>query len=201
VGGISVGKFTRNLLLGAGLDAEDNHPDSSATLEAALEATEQFVQSGMRGRRHSPFWNFLDGLTTDLLGGPSDTVSDRWGWSNLLKIGWSRGNPANWPTMLIELQRNTCEEALRGELSRLRDSLIFVASNPEFRVLHPVAGDETEWNQDHQEDGIWWLKDNLHGNLYVHGYHPGHARRRRFYDAELKRAITLTWSLLSPFDG
>ena len=56
--------------LGAGLDAEENHPDYSATFEAALEATEQFVQSGMRGRRHSPFWNFLDGLTTDLLGGP-----------------------------------------------------------------------------------------------------------------------------------
>jgi hypothetical protein len=51
--------------LGAGLDAEENHSDNSATFEAALEATEQFVRGGIRGRRHSPFWNFLDDLTTD----------------------------------------------------------------------------------------------------------------------------------------
>jgi hypothetical protein len=103
--------------------------------------------------------------------------------------------------MLIELQRNNCKEALREELSRLRESLIFVASNPEFGILYPVVGDETKWNKDHQDDGIWWLKDNLHGNLFVHGYHPSHARRRRFYDAKLKRAITLTRSLLSRFEA
>ena len=101
--------------------------------------------------------------------------------------------------MLIELQRNTCKEALREELSRLRGCLIFVASNPEFGILYPVVGDATKWIKDHQGDGIWWLKEYLHGNLYVHGYHPSHARRRGFYDAELKRAITLTRSFLSPF--
>ena len=86
----------------------------------------------------SPFWQFLDGLSWALLGAPLFESADQWGWSNLLKIGWSVGNPSRWrrqvPTLEKE-RRDVCIVALREEFAKLRNSLIVVASAYPLGVL------------------------------------------------------------------
>jgi hypothetical protein len=83
-------------------------------------------------RARSPFWQFLDGLTWALLGAPFNETSDRWSWSNLLKIGWSVGNPNQWrppvEPLLKEKQRDVCIAALREEFVKLHEILIIIAS-------------------------------------------------------------------------
>ena len=38
--------------------------------------------------------------THEILSGPYHATTERWGWSNLLKISWSKGSPAQWPAEL-----------------------------------------------------------------------------------------------------
>jgi hypothetical protein len=71
--------------------------------------------------------------------------------------------------------------------------------SPFWRFLDGV-GEESLWNKEHQEEaGLWWLSEAATGNLYVHGYHPSHARRQRFFEAALKRTVELARTHLSPF--
>jgi hypothetical protein len=135
-------------------------------------------------RAPSPFWQFLDGLTWALLGGPFDKTSDRWGWSNLLKIGWSTGNPNQWRAPiepnLEDAQRDSCVTALREEFEQLHGSLIVIGSGNTFGVLESPdllekLVPQWNWNKDNEQTGVWWFTDSKSGNLYVNCEHPRRA--------------------------
>ena len=66
--------------------------EGEQTFEACHERPARLCDRGPHARAHTPLWLFLDGLTRALLGGSYDATTDRWGWSNLLKIGWSAGS-------------------------------------------------------------------------------------------------------------
>jgi hypothetical protein len=185
-------------MVGIAVDAEAS--EGRHSFESCLQATEAFCVNRRNEREHSPFWRFLDGLTRELLGGPYSETTDRWGWSNLLKICWSEGPPDHWPRELLELQREAYIAAMREELVRLQQSLVFVGALDDFGILKSTVGEESLWNKEHQEEaGLWWLSEAATGNLYVHGYHPSHARRQRFFEAALKRTVELARTHLSPF--
>jgi hypothetical protein len=165
--------------------------------EACHERAARLCGRGPHGHAHTPVWLFLDALTRALLGGPYDETADRWGWSNLLKIGWSAEAPEEWPPQLIERQQAACAIALREELAQLRDSLVFVASLDDFGILGEALGGAPDWHGSQDEDcGIWWRRDEASGNLLVHGCHPSAARRGHFSDLALERTVLLARNLL-----
>jgi hypothetical protein len=41
--------------------------------------------------------------------------------------------------------------------------------------------------------GIWWFSDTVTGNLYIHGYHPNHARQQRFFAQALASTVHLRY--------
>lgn len=73
-----------------------------------------------------------------------------------MKIGWSAGEPENWPARLIERQQAACAAALREELTRLRQSLIVVGSQDDFGILGEALGVLPDWHGEHDEaTGLW----------------------------------------------
>src|SRR5438876_8723549 len=57
--------------IGAGLDAEEREPNvANRNYDVSLQETEGFIRSGMEGRNHSPFWQFLNALSNEVLGAP-----------------------------------------------------------------------------------------------------------------------------------
>lgn len=143
------------------------------TFDAQRDVVESLCTDNCRDLAASPFWQFLDGLTWALLDGPFHETTNRWGWSNLLKIGWSDANPN---AELRAAQQTTCINALREEFDKLHDSLIVIVSNDTFGVLDsPYLFPQIVplWNTNyHEQTGLYWFKDQRLGNLYVHGYHP-----------------------------
>jgi len=174
--------------------------EGEQSFEACHERAARLCDRGPHARAHTPPWLFLDGLTRALLGGPYDATRDRWGWSNLLKIGWSVGEPEDWPPGLIERQQAACAAALREEVSRLRRSLVFVGSLDDFGILGEALGGTPDWHGEHDAaTGLWWFRDEASGNLFVHGCHPSAARRGHFSDAALDRTVLLARNLLPRF--
>jgi hypothetical protein len=182
--------------LGIAFAAEDS-AEEAQTFDLSLRDTEDFIDEGRHGRSHTPFWQFLDCLSIELLGGPFHETTGLWGWTNLLKIGWSSGSPANWPRKLKAAQRAACTEALREELGSLCDSLVFVASKEELGILYPLVGGEHAWHKDREDAGIWWQTDPQTGNLYVHGYHPNAALR--FWSQMVSGTVDLARAQLPRF--
>jgi len=174
--------------------------EGEQSFEACHERAARLCDRGPHARAHTPLWLFLDGLTRALLDGSYDTTTDRWGWSNLLKIGWSVGTPQDWPAGLVERQQEACAAALREEFARLRRSLIFVGSLDDFGILGEALGGNPGWNGEEDEvAGLWWFHDEASGNLFVHGCHPNAARRGHFSDAALDRTVMLARNLLPRF--
>lgn len=128
--------------VGIALDAECAYGEQ--TFDARLAGTENFCRTPDRG--HSPYWRFMNRLTTELVGGPYDRTQDGWGWSNLLKIAGSTGSPSEWGRTLIDDQRDACIVALCEEFVRLRDSLVVVTSNDSHGILHKVLPEESQWD-------------------------------------------------------
>ena len=150
----------------AGLYMGDDDPP---TFDAQLQLAESLCVNN-RNLEHSPFWQFLDGLSWALLGAPFNETSDSWGWSNLFKIGWSSiNNPSNWRQPLIGDQRDVCIAALNEEFVQLHDSLIIIASGERFGLIEKY---EDKWNKDYEETGVWSFTDANSHNLYVTCYHP-----------------------------
>ena len=175
----------------------DYGAEGDQSLEACHERAARLCDRGPHARAHTPLWLFLDGLTRALLGGSYDTTAERWGWSNLLKIGWSEGAPEAWPPELVERQQAACAAALREELAGLRRSLVFPGSLDDFGVLGEALGGTPDWHGERDEGtGIWWFRDEASGNLVVHGCHPGAARRGHFSEAALERTVLLARNLL-----
>ena len=175
--------------------------EGEQSFEACHERAARLCDRGPHARAHTPLWLFLDGLTRALLGGPYDATTDRWGWSNLLKIGWSEGSPEGWPPGLIERQQAACAAALREEVARLRRSLVFVGSRDDFGILGEALGGSPAWHGERDEaTGLWWFRDEASGNLFVHGCHPSAARQGQFIEAALDRTVLLARKLLPRFD-
>ncbi len=186
--------------VGAGT-AGDYGADSDQSFEACHERAARLCDRGPHARAHTPLWMFLDALTRDLLGGPYDATRDRWGWSNLLKIGWSAGEPEAWPSELVERQQGASAAALRAEFEQLHDSLIFVGSIDDFGILGEALGGVPAWHGERDETtGIWWYREEASGNLFIHGCHPNAARRGQFSEAALERAVMLARNLLPRFE-
>ena len=173
---------------------------SERDFDQCVESTFKFISDWQHEKANTPFWRFFDRITLNLLGQHFEGVSDRWGWSNLLKIHWSESSPSTWPPELIQLQRGVCREALREEFSQLHESLVFVGSASEFGILWPVVGDEHTWNKEHQDRaGIWWLQENRTGNLFIKAYHPNYAQQQNFSDAVLDVTLELAGTHLASF--
>jgi hypothetical protein len=197
--GNRLGKERGIYYVGIAIDAAET--DGKQTFEACLNFSNG-ICSGHRphDRSHTPFWRFLDHLTRNILKGPYYETADRWGWSNLLKIGWSNGSPKKWPQALVDRQREVAVVSLREEFSQLRDSLVFIASAEEYGIVRQLVGPEEEWNKDHAtKAGIWWLRDKASGNLFINGYHPNAAQRHLFFDTAIQETIGLTDTLLPAF--
>src|SRR5262249_12118699 len=119
------------------------------TFEERLKWTESICGTGRpHSVGHTPFWRFLNRLTMGLFGGQYFETADRWGWSNLLKIAWSRGRPKEWPVPLANLQRNAARTALREELAWIRECLVFIGSGETYGIVREVIGVEERWNRE-----------------------------------------------------
>lgn len=177
----------------------DYGADHPQTFEACKLIAETLCTIRRDDLARSQFWQFLDGLTWALLGDSFDKTSDRWGWSNLLKIGCRIGNPNR---KLIKDQQNVCVSSLHEEFERLRNSLIVIVSAETLGVLdsphifprlvpHWNKDYERNWNKDHEDTGVWSFADPDSGNLYIHVYHPRHAVTKGFWGSELGCTIHL----------
>ena len=168
---------------------------SRAALIAAGEASLEVGEKDSTG--HSAFWRFLNQLTMSLLRGSYKETASRWGWSNLLKIGWSHGAPASWPKPLITGQREACRSAFAEETSTLRDCLVIVASSEDFGCLDDLKA-RGSWQKDLRDphDLDWWF-DQEKGSLWIHSNHPNHMRGRLPYVAQATVKLAqakLTWA-------
>lgn len=146
----------------------------------------------------TPFWSYLNCLSQELLSEPYKHTQDSWGWSNLLKVGYSEvDNPSNWPPEFVTGQREICVAALTEELVRLRKTVIVIVSDPTFDVLERAVANSAnvkrvDWNRSSEDvDGVWWWWDEQSKNLYVHEYHPNHARLKKFLNEMLSRTVML----------
>jgi len=181
------------------------------TFDAQLALAESLCTNRRDHLAHTPFWQFLDGLTWALLGAPSAETSDRWGWSNLLKIGWSEGAPNDWRKEMKDAQQDICAVALRKEIERLHHSLVVIVS---FSPLNVLDSDkvfpqliqnwnmdyESNWKKDyHEQTGLWWFNDQKSGNLYVHGHHPRPAVYGGYWGSALGRTIQLARASMPRF--
>jgi hypothetical protein len=102
--------------------------------------------------------------------------------------------------MLREMQWRQCVDALREEIQKFSHSLVFLGSRYEYGILYPVVADERKWNKDREDDAsIWWFLDDRSRNLFVYGDHPGYARRKRWYRAELTATLELARTHLPAF--
>lgn len=186
-------------VIGAGTDGLYG-ADGEQNYEACHERAARLCDRGPNARAHTPVWLFLDGLTRALLDGAYDATASRWGWSNLLKIGWSAGGPDVWPPEIVERQQHACAAALREEIGQLRNSLIYVGSLDDFGILGEALGGAPAWHSENSKaTSIWWFRDQVSGNLIVHGNHPSTARREESAIASIDRTVLLARNLLPRF--
>lgn len=183
--------------VGIATDSEEAGTDEP-TFAVNLSGTEKFCHQPTRGG--SPYWQFLNRLTFELLGGPYDRTQHLWGWSNLLKIAGTKGPPGNWPAALIAMQREACLAAFREEISKLRNSLIVVTSENEYGILLDVAGSRELWNTTPRESQIFFRHDPVTGNTFVHAYHPKYMRQRNFFEAAVADTIRVARETLPTFE-
>lgn len=146
--------------------------DSTRTFSACYEETAKLCNGRPHDRSNTPFWRYLNELSINYLGEPYHRTAALWGWSNLLKIGYSRGSPKNWPREIQDRQRVACIASLRAELGGLRRTLVHVVSNNEFGVFQDALRPGVVWEKEYENDGIYWWWDDAAENLYIHGYHP-----------------------------
>jgi hypothetical protein len=174
--------------------------EGEQTFEACHERAARLCDRGPHARAHTPLWLFLDGLTRALLGGPYDATTDRWGWSALLKVGWSAGAPEDWPPGLVERQQGRLRRgAARGDRP--------AAAEPRLRGLARRLRRARRGARRHSGLARRARRGDRHlvvprrgsGNLFVHGCHPSAARREHLTEAALDRTVLLARNLLPSF--
>jgi hypothetical protein len=162
--------------------------DEPQDIESRWAYTEDMCGGERHKSAHTPFWQFLDRLTLALLGEGFTRTRQRWGWSNLMKIGWSVEPLPRW---LAGRQADLCAAALREETAGLRNTLIFIATSEDHGVLERCLG-AVAWNKDHAADGVWWMFDARTRNVWIHGYHPAYLltkRGRAAFEGQVATAI------------
>jgi hypothetical protein len=182
--------------VGIATDGPDG-ADDPQTFEQRYGATESVCNGERHERSNSPFWRFLDGLSSGLLGAPFHKTADRWGWSDLLKIGCCSGSPKNWPKLVKTAQAPACIESLRHEFSRLQQTLVFIASAEKLGILDESLPKEPQWDKSDKDAGIYWWWEQESSNLYVHGYHPNAAQFQGSFDEQLNKTVDLARRHLS----
>jgi hypothetical protein len=175
--------------VGIGLH-EDITPEGES-YEESLRKIDQDCLIIATDRRHTPYWAFLGELTSRLWGTTPTKAADRWGWSNLIKIGWSTGAPAKWPEDVIAKQAEACGDALKEELTKVRNSLVLITSNKPYGVIERAFGDQSDWNKDQTSPWLWWKVEPSVGNLIVHTDHAKPLRLRGFWEPALVRICEL----------
>ncbi len=179
-------------VVGIALAPEEAYGDGTYT--SRLQVTEAFCT---RKHESTTFWQFVDRLTVEFLGGPYFETSDRWGWSNIFKIAWHSDSPSDWPRTLRDGQKTLSQKAFAEETAHLRDSLILVLSADDYGVFGDK--DNYVWNKDGEKDaGIWWRQDPDTRNLFMHGYHPKAMQLGGFSDPAFKYIVDVTRRTLPP---
>lgn len=163
--------------------------DQSQTMEVCYKMLSDIERGELK--EHTLFWKFLNRLSIALLGRPSQETAQRWGWSNMLKIGCRTNNAQGWPARAKDWQRDICIRALKEEFARLRHALIFIASNETFGVLEHCVPNWEARDKSQEEHGVHSQWDGAASNLYVNGYHPRAASQQCFLDAQLRVTLNL----------
>ncbi len=153
-----------------------------STYEGATRATEVVAATYMPEEGTPPqsdFWRFARNVLRAALDGsgvPKDTrLTNHLGWSNLAKIGDTKGN-ATPPSLSI--QGELCREALRAEMAAMKPHAVVLATGflthryGEEEVLLPVFGDEG-WTQEQAGRAAWrWKSCGTLCPLVVRTEHP-----------------------------
>lgn len=172
--------------------------DREPNFEDSLRGTEDYCR---HPPGHSSFWQFLNALTRELFGGPYNTTQARWGWSNLLKIAGTKGEPGTWPRNLIAGQLEACVAALREEIAKLRQSLIVVVSNDDYGILHHVVGPKELWDTQPRSSRLHFRHDSVSENTFVHCDHPKYMRLSGSFDAAITDTVRLAQETLPAFSA
>jgi hypothetical protein len=166
--------------------ATDKYYPNLRSFKQALNRLDKEFCEDPSGRSHTPFWQFLSGITLDMSGKRHYDCIELWGWSNLFKIAYNSGRPSEWDPAFYEDQRQVGAMALAHEFAQLSNAVIFIGTNDDHQMIRSVLPD-VEWDMSYNVDGIsFWQDDRAH-NLYIWGYHPLPARLNRFFDRMLAR--------------
>lgn len=167
-----------------------------STYEGAVDrgieiVTEEYMpEDGAPGR--SDFWRFARDVLRAALDGVgaqhATRLSDHIGWSNLAKVGDTKGNAT--PESL-SIQKGLCQEALRAEIAAMQPHAVVLPtgllSHPyaEQEVLYPVFGDDG-WTRERAGRAEWrWKRAEPASPLVVRTEHP----QGKFDMAEVAAAI------------
>jgi hypothetical protein len=161
-------------------DQEQTKPNSLSWSDDFINFEGKPTNGGsLYGERNRNFWKFCDLLSQSLFGGGMLETRQRWGWSNLLKIGayndyGAQHGPAQWGQAMRNIQREACTACLKNEISSLRRTVIYIASTEHFGIC-PDAFGEDMWHQEKYEavNDTWvrifpWNNNNI----ICHGPHP-----------------------------
>jgi hypothetical protein len=179
-----------------GIATDAGPADGEQTFDDCLDFSEQACLEPRL--QHTPFWRFLDRLTREIFGAGYIAAQDAWGWSNLLKIAGSYGEPHTWPAWLVDEQRAACAAALREELGNLNESLIVIVSDKEYGILYEITGDK-DWNKDVRPSRTYWRHDPRTGNTYVHCYHPKYMALKGLFEPAVNDVVRLARETLPQF--
>ena len=171
--------------------------DGDQDFATRLKATEAWCRDPKRPG--SPYWQFINRITSALLGGAYDQTQHAWGWSNLLKIAGKEGSPSDWGRDLVPAQRDAGVDALREEISALRDSLVIITSGQEFGVIYSVLPKLKNWDTVNRPGCTYFLHDPDSGNAIVHSYHPKYMQMKRHFDSAVEETIYFAKTKLKPF--
>jgi hypothetical protein len=161
--------------------------------DCSLENLEKEWRDDPKGRKDTPFWRFLSGLTDRFYGKPHYECLSRWGWSNLFKIAYNEGKEENWPPELFQRQRAACVRALSSEFRRLRNALIFVGSGSKYalEMIQRCLPNAEFDRKSYEKQGIYYWFDRNNSNHYVWGYHPSSALQQGIFNDMLATTIRL----------
>jgi hypothetical protein len=156
--------------------AEQSAQACQAVTRAFLDSDSAMLDGGTLSTQwHTPFWRFLNLLCERILGARMLDCRERWGWSNILKIGASPDDPPKWGQEMVNVQRASCIASLEYEFDQLRNTCIYIASSSnDFGVVRKVRENEKLRHDSpaHKALGLQSYH-GPNGNVIFYGPHPG----------------------------
>ena len=157
-----------------GFDEERVSTYEGAAARAAELVTETYL-SDEGSPAQSDFWRFARNVLGAALDGSGsqggDRLADHVGWSNLAKIGNTKGNAT--PDSL-SIQKGLCREALRLEMAAIKPQAVVLTTGDyaEEEVLLPVFGMDG-WTEERTGRAAWrWKAGEPFCPLVVRTHHP-----------------------------